>query len=139
LTRPKRGSARLAHGRREATDHVGVLHVRARDQPVAGLQRAGQDQLDRRYRVEENADVVGRFVRAMNRSLNYAQAHPDEARRVVLTYTKIPAKVARTMKLSYWSSDLSVPSIELTARDAERFGFVRSAPNVDDLIWHGGG
>jgi NitT/TauT family transport system substrate-binding protein len=83
--------------------------------------------------------VVGRFVRAMNRSLNYAQAHPDEARRVVLTYTKIPAKVARTMKLSYWSSDLSVPSIELTARDAERFGFVRSAPNVDDLIWHGGG
>jgi NitT/TauT family transport system substrate-binding protein len=89
--------------------------------------------------IDKNADLIKRFVRAMNRSLTYAQAHPDEARQVVLTYTKIPAKVARTMKLSYWSSDLNVPSIELTARDAERFGFVKSAPNVDDLIWRGAG
>jgi NitT/TauT family transport system substrate-binding protein len=73
----------------------------------------------------------------MNRSLTYAQAHPDEARQVVLSYTKIPAKVARTMKLSYWSSNLNVPSITLTAREAQRFGFVKTAPNVDDLIWDG--
>ncbi len=87
--------------------------------------------------IDKHDDLVARFVRGMNRSLTYAQAHPDEARQVVLSYTKIPAKVARTMKLSYWSSDLNVPSIRLTARDAERFGFVKSAPSIDDLIWDG--
>jgi NitT/TauT family transport system substrate-binding protein len=87
--------------------------------------------------IQKSADLVTRFTRAMNRSLTYAQRHPDEARQAVLSYTKIPANVARKMKLSYWSSDLNVPSIALTAREAQRFGFVKSAPNVDDLIWDG--
>jgi hypothetical protein len=55
----------------------------------------------------------------------------------VLTYTKIPPKVVQTMKLSYWGSDLNVPSIELTAREAQRFGFIDSAPKMNDLIWQG--
>ena len=87
--------------------------------------------------IDKNGDVIARFTRAMNRSLNYAQAHPDEARRVVLTYTKIPAKVAQTMKLSYWSSDLNLPSIARTATEAQRLGFVKSAPSVNDLVWKG--
>jgi NitT/TauT family transport system substrate-binding protein len=83
-----------------------------------------------------NSNVIDRFVRAMNRSLTYAQAHPQEARQVVLSYTKIPPKVAAKMKLSYWSSDLNVPSIERTAQAAKQFGFVKTAPSVNDLIWH---
>jgi NitT/TauT family transport system substrate-binding protein len=83
-----------------------------------------------------NGNVIDRFVRAMNRSLTYAQAHPQEARQVVLSYTKIPPKVAEKMKLSYWSSDLNVPSIERTAQAAKQFGFVKTAPSVNDLIWH---
>jgi NitT/TauT family transport system substrate-binding protein len=54
--------------------------------------------------IDKNADLIKRFVRAMNGSLTYAQAHPGEARHVVLTYTEIAAKVAR--------------------RDAERFGLI---------------
>ena len=29
---------------------------------------------------EQNADVVKRFVKAMNKSLSYAQSHPEEVR-----------------------------------------------------------
>ncbi len=35
--------------------------------------------------IETNADTVRRFARAMSRSLRYAQAHPEEVRRIVPT------------------------------------------------------
>lgn len=87
--------------------------------------------------IDANEDVVERFARAMSRSLAYTQAHPDEARKAVVGYTEIPAKVARVMKLSFWSTDLNRPSIELIADEAKRFDFVDEKPSVDELIWSG--
>jgi NitT/TauT family transport system substrate-binding protein len=87
--------------------------------------------------IDANEDVVERFARAMNRSLAYAQAHPDEARQTVSGYTEIPSEVARAMKLSYWSTNLNRPSIELIADEAKRFDFIEEKPSVDELIWSG--
>jgi NitT/TauT family transport system substrate-binding protein len=87
--------------------------------------------------LEQNEDVVERFARAMNRSLEYAQAHPDEAREAVVGYTEIPADVARKMKLPLWSSDLNRDSIELVADETEKFDFVDEKPDLDELIWSG--
>ena len=87
--------------------------------------------------LEQNGDVARRFTRAINKSLVYAHGHPDEVRKIIPTYTKIPAKVAQKMRLAYWSSDLNRPSIELVAKEAERAGFVEKAPSVQDLIWSG--
>jgi NitT/TauT family transport system substrate-binding protein len=87
--------------------------------------------------IEANEDVVERFANAMNRSLEYTQAHPDEAREAVLGYTEIPPEVAREMKLSFWGTDLNRPTIELIADEAERFGFVEERPDVEELIWDG--
>ena len=43
---------------------------------------------------KENADVVERFTRAMNKSLDFAQQNPDEVRRIITTYTKTPPAAA---------------------------------------------
>jgi NitT/TauT family transport system substrate-binding protein len=80
-------------------------------------------------------DVITRFVRAMNKSLDYAQAHPDEVRKIVPTYTKIPPTAAQHMTLATWKADLNKPTIALTAKLAQKYGFVKSAPSVDDLVW----
>jgi NitT/TauT family transport system substrate-binding protein len=85
----------------------------------------------------KNEDVVKRFARAMNKSLSYAQSHPDEVRSIVLTYTKIPPQAAKKMKLPYWSPDLNRPSIQLIADETKKLGFAESAPKLDDLIWSG--
>jgi NitT/TauT family transport system substrate-binding protein len=87
--------------------------------------------------IEQNGDVVTRFARAMKKSLVYAQGHPSEVRKIVPTYTKIPAKVAQKMKLPYWSSDLNRPSIDLVASETKRAGFIKKEPSIDDLIWSG--
>jgi NitT/TauT family transport system substrate-binding protein len=82
----------------------------------------------------QNKDVVDRFVRAINKSLQFAQSHPDTVRQVVPTYTKIPKEVAAKMRLPQWSPDLSRPTIEQTADLAQKYGFIKDKPNLDDLI-----
>jgi NitT/TauT family transport system substrate-binding protein len=87
--------------------------------------------------IAEQPDVVERFVRAVERSLDYAEQHPAEVRRAVLEYTKTPAETAQVMDLTRWERELDTSSIELTAKLAEKYGFVEEAPAIDDLVWDG--
>jgi NitT/TauT family transport system substrate-binding protein len=83
--------------------------------------------------------VIDRFVRAMNKSLDYAQSHPDIVRQVVPTYTKIPKDVAAKIQLPQWSSTLNRPSIQQTADLAQKYGFIKDKPDMGDLIRQQGG
>jgi NitT/TauT family transport system substrate-binding protein len=87
--------------------------------------------------IESNGDVAERFASAMNKSLDYAQQHPEAAREAIAGYTEIPPEVAKAMKLSFWGTDLNRPSIERIADEAERFGFIDEKPSLDQLIWSG--
>jgi NitT/TauT family transport system substrate-binding protein len=84
--------------------------------------------------IAQNRDVVERFQRAMRRSLEYSAQNPEEVRKTVLTYTKIPPEAAKSMRLPKWRADLNQPTIEQTAKLAQRYGFVKEAPSVDELI-----
>lgn len=53
----------------------------------------------KRDRAESDACLVGGFVRAMNKSNEYAEAHPDEVRATLPTFTEIPPEVAERMRL----------------------------------------
>jgi NitT/TauT family transport system substrate-binding protein len=87
----------------------------------------------------KNKDVLDRFVRAINKSLDYAQTHPDEVRQIVPTYTKIPKDVAAKMKLPQWSSDVNQPSIQQTVDLAQKYGFIKDKPDLGELIRPAGG
>jgi NitT/TauT family transport system substrate-binding protein len=87
--------------------------------------------------IEQNPDVIDRFVRAMNRSLEYAQSNPERVREIVLTYTEIPEEGAEAMTLPQWGRDLNLPSIEQTARLAEEYGFIEEQPDLEELILQG--
>jgi NitT/TauT family transport system substrate-binding protein len=82
----------------------------------------------------ENPDVVERFRRALNRSLEYAQANREEIRQVVLDFTEIPEPVAETMTLPFFTPDLNVETIELTAERMVKYGLIDEEPNLDELI-----
>lgn len=83
---------------------------------------------------EESPEVVDRFVRAINRSLEYADAHPDAARATVAKSLGVPAEVAAEMELPSWSADLSLPTIELTGELGARYGALQREPELDALI-----
>jgi NitT/TauT family transport system substrate-binding protein len=84
--------------------------------------------------IEQNRDVVDRFKRAMDKSLEYSASNPDAVRKAVLGYTKIPPKAAESMRLPQWQADLNEPTIEQTAELAKKYGFVEQAPPLDELI-----
>lgn len=83
---------------------------------------------------DQNSDVIDRFVKAINKSLVYAQAHPAEVRAIVPTYTKIPADAAKSMNLPLWTSDIGRPTIEQQNKLAKEYGFLKKEADLNDLI-----
>jgi len=84
--------------------------------------------------LDSNPDVVASFVKAMNKSLEYATEHPDEARQAIANYTQIPPDVLADVVLPLWQEDLNVDSIENTAQLMVDQGIADSMPDVDKLI-----
>jgi NitT/TauT family transport system substrate-binding protein len=87
-----------------------------------------------RQYAEENPDVVERFVRAINKSLDYAQAHPEEVRKVLTQYTEIPPEAAQQIKLPVWRSELNTDTIEQLSKLSQKYGLIEQQPNLDQLI-----
>jgi len=83
---------------------------------------------------EQNADTVDGFVSAINKSLDYAQAHPEAVRKALLDYTEIPPEAADQIKLPVWRSDLNEPTIELLSRLSKKYGLIDEEPDLKELI-----
>src|SRR4029453_2692938 len=89
--------------------------------------------------LQDNPDVVEAFVRAINRSLEYATENPDEARQAIANYTQIPPDVLADVVLPLWQTDLNQASIENTAQLMVDQGIADSMPDVNALIADTGG
>jgi len=85
----------------------------------------------------QNGDVVDRFSRAMNKSLDYARAHPDEVRQIIPTFTKTPAAAAEQLRLPAFDSKLDQKGIELEANLTAKYGIIDEAPAYGDLVRSG--
>ena len=84
--------------------------------------------------IEKNSDVIERFTRAIEKSLDYSQSHPEAVRKEVLEYTEIPAPAAKAMVLPQWSSEINLPTVETTSALAKKYGFLKEEPNLEELI-----
>jgi NitT/TauT family transport system substrate-binding protein len=84
--------------------------------------------------IAENGDIVDRFARAMNRSLEYAQDHPEEVRRIVPTYTETPPEAAQQMRLPVFDAQLDREGIELEAELTAKYGIIEEAPAYEELV-----
>ncbi|WP_328421024.1 ABC transporter substrate-binding protein [Streptomyces sp. NBC_00443] len=82
----------------------------------------------------QNPDVVKKFQDATAESLAYAEAHPDEARQIVTTYTKIPAAVLEQVILPKWPAEPNRPSIEALMKLGEEDGLFKKTPDLDALL-----
>lgn len=83
---------------------------------------------------QKNPDVVKKFQEATAESLAYADAHPDEVRQVVTTYTKIPAATLAQVTLPKWPAEPNRASIEALEKLGEQDGLFKSAPDLDKLL-----
>jgi len=82
----------------------------------------------------KDPQLVEAFVAAMNESLEYATAHPDEARAVLSTYTKITPEVASAVVLPAWPATLDEQSATAVGDAAQKYGTLKNAPDVKGLF-----
>jgi NitT/TauT family transport system substrate-binding protein len=83
---------------------------------------------------DENPETVEAFAAAMSKSLAYSEAHLEEVRKIIPTYTEIPAPVAEKMVLPSWKPDINRPKMQLLIELCERYGLIEDAPSLDELI-----
>lgn len=82
----------------------------------------------------KNPDVVKKFQEATAESLAYADAHPDEVRQIVATYTQVPATVLAKVILPKWPTEANRSSIEALEKLSETDGLFKTAPDLDKLL-----
>ncbi|WP_117212026.1 ABC transporter substrate-binding protein [Allorhizocola rhizosphaerae] len=84
--------------------------------------------------IAANPDLVRRFTEAMKESLAYADAHPDEARAVIGTYTQIAPEVIAKMTLPKWPAEVNRQSVQTLADLALADGLLTKAADVNALL-----
>ena len=85
--------------------------------------------------ISKNPEVTERFKRAMDRSVDYAQANPGEVRKLIPTFTKIPPEVADKIRLPVWSSKLDREQLQEAAQYTQRYGIIKEAPDVNEMVY----
>jgi NitT/TauT family transport system substrate-binding protein len=83
---------------------------------------------------KDDPDLVGKFTEAMGESLAYADAHPDEARQVLTSYTQIDQAVIQKLTLPKWPAEINRQSVETLATLAVQDGLVTKQPDLSALL-----
>jgi NitT/TauT family transport system substrate-binding protein len=83
---------------------------------------------------QKNPKVVKEFREATEESLKYADSHPDEVRKVLTTYTKIPSSLLSKLTLPSWPTEANRSSIETLEKLGQQDGLFKSAPDLDKLL-----
>ena len=81
-----------------------------------------------------NPDLVKRFGEAMKESLAYADAHPDEVRAVLSTYTQITADAAKGLTLPKWPAEIDTASITKLGDLSIQYGLMTTKPDLTKLL-----
>ncbi len=87
-----------------------------------------------RQLMSSNPDLVKRFTDAMKQSLAYADAHPDEARAIIGTYTTIAPDVIAKMTLPKWPADINRQAIQALADLALGDGLLTKQADLNTLL-----
>ncbi len=83
---------------------------------------------------QQDQAVVRAFTTAITRSMEYASAHPDEARAALSTYTKIDPAVQAALVLPKWPSTVDRASVQRLADLAQKDGLLPRAPDLNVLL-----
>ncbi|MDO5744008.1 MAG: ABC transporter substrate-binding protein [Micrococcaceae bacterium] len=85
-------------------------------------------------KVESEPELTAKFQRAMNKSLDYAQEHPDEVRDIVGTYTKIDEATRSKIVLPRYRVDFSKEAAQKLADATKEFGSISKPVDLEALL-----
>lgn len=84
--------------------------------------------------IKDKPALVKAFTKAINKSLTYAQAHPEEARQIVTTYTKITADKLKDMPLPKWRTEINRDALKKLGAAGLKYGTLKAEPDLDAML-----
>jgi NitT/TauT family transport system substrate-binding protein len=87
---------------------------------------------------KENPEAVKRYRAAVGDTAKYLMAHQSQFRTFLAKRAETPVKLAKTMELPTFTTELNTASLRRTAGLVQRFGLVKGAVQVDKLTGGGG-
>jgi NitT/TauT family transport system substrate-binding protein len=84
--------------------------------------------------IKNKPELVDKFKRAMNKSLEYAQANPQEVRDIVGTYTKIDAATRAKMNTPLYRSEFDRAAVQKLGDAAQKYGTLQKPVNLGELL-----
>jgi NitT/TauT family transport system substrate-binding protein len=84
--------------------------------------------------INNEPELVGKFQTALKKSMEYAEAHPEEVRDIVATYTTIDAQLRAEMVLNSFPTTFDRGSIQKLADAARKYGTLTKDPDLDRLL-----
>lgn len=84
--------------------------------------------------VDNDPELVSKFQNAMKKSLEYAEANPDDVRAIIATYTKTPADVLATIVLPSFPTEIDADATEKLGEAAAKYGVLKSAPDMSTFL-----
>ena len=84
--------------------------------------------------IQGKAELTQKFTRAMNKSLEYAQANPQAVRDIVGTYTKIDEAARAKIVLPRYRVEFNQDAFSTLGEAAAKYGTLTKAPNADELL-----
>ena len=88
--------------------------------------------------IQANPELFRKIRAAINESLDYAQAHPDEVRKQLPKFTKLGPEVAAKLILPKYLTDIPRESVEMFSRTGNEFGMLSKPAVYDAVVWTDG-
>jgi NitT/TauT family transport system substrate-binding protein len=87
--------------------------------------------------IKKNPQLTKNFQAAIQESLQYSSDHPEEVRRILLTYTKIAPAVAAQITLPAFPQAVNKESVQTVADLMVKYGMATKKPDVDAVLSQG--
>jgi NitT/TauT family transport system substrate-binding protein len=82
-----------------------------------------------------NGDAAKRFIDAIAKAIDYANAHPEAVRAIDKQYTKVPADYIDSAPTAYYDKQLNTKVMRTVITKMTEFGLLTKAPTDADLYW----
>lgn len=84
--------------------------------------------------IKDKPELVASFTRAMKRSLEFAQDHPEDVRHVIGTYTKTDPALLAEITLPRFKPEFDRHAATVLGQAALKYGTISAAPDLDALL-----
>jgi NitT/TauT family transport system substrate-binding protein len=85
--------------------------------------------------IKQKPELVKKFVAAMTEAGNYANAHPNEIRELIPTFTKVTPEIANEFVIPLYNPDVNVASLQAMLPEMQELGMISKNFDIDSVLY----